>query len=62
MDKIIYLDLLHDRNETPHLELADRLPELLPVVLTRSSRRLQREQLADWSADIGHNPDYNEAK
>ena len=43
MDKFIYLDLLHDRNEVLYFKvLADHLAELLPVVYTPPSGRRSR--------------------
>ena len=48
MDKFIYMDLLHDRNETLYFKvLADHLPELLPVVYDPTVG----QAIKDWSRD-----------
>ena len=48
MDKFVYLDLLHERNETPYFRvLADHLAELLPVVYDPTVGQATKE----WSTD-----------
>lgn len=48
MDKFIYLDLLHDRNEVLYFKvLADHLAELLPVVYDPTVG----QAIKDWSRD-----------
>ena len=48
MDKYVYLDLLHDRNETLYFKvLADHLTDLLPVVYDPTVG----QAIKDWSRD-----------